>query len=114
MLLMLVFALSAVVFADETGNTDGEVTAAKISSQLCQFRALIVGILPTIVLITFLLAGLIYIAGQTFGAEMKSRAQNWAMSLIAGGIIGMTAVVVAPLLVDICWHGKGLYQKSMR
>jgi len=30
---------------------------------------------------------------------MKSRAQNWAMSLIAGGIIGMTVVVVAPLLV---------------
>jgi len=75
-------------------------TETAISNQLCNIKNLIVGIIPTIALIMFLLAGLVYAAGQTFGAEMKAKAQGWAMSLLVGGIVGIVIAVIAPLLVD--------------
>ena len=75
--------------------------ASNISNQLCNIRNLITGIIPTIALIMFLLAGLAYAAGQTFGAEMKAKAQGWAMSLLVGGIVGILIAVVAPFLVNV-------------
>ena len=92
--LVLVLAMSVAVFADATTVSSG------ISKQLCQLKQLILGIIPTIALIMFLLAGLVYAAGQTFGAEMKAKAQGWAMSLLVGGIVGIIIAVIAPLLVD--------------
>jgi len=94
--LFLVLALSTAVFA-----TTGTSIASGIAAQLCQIKSLIVGIIPTIALIMFLLAGLVYAAGQTFGAEMKAKAQGWAMSLLVGGIVGIIIAVLAPLLVNV-------------
>ncbi len=95
--LFAVVLLSGVTLA---AAAQGSAVASGITSQLCQIRNLIVGIIPTIALIMFLLAGLVYAAGQTFGAEMKAKAQGWAMSLLVGGIIGIVLAVVAPMLVD--------------
>jgi len=95
---------SGLTCAKDPTSTSGASTcvkvAAGISSQLCNIKNLIVGIIPTIALIMFLLAGLVYAAGQTFGAEMKAKAQGWAMSLLVGGIVGIVIAVIAPLLVD--------------
>jgi len=93
--LLAVVLLSGTVLA-----ISGSSVATGITRQLCNIKALIVGIIPTVALIMFLLAGLVYAAGQTFGAEMKAKAQGWAMSLLVGGIIGIVLAVIAPLLVD--------------
>ncbi|MCX6776868.1 MAG: hypothetical protein NTY73_02790 [Candidatus Micrarchaeota archaeon] len=75
--------------------------AQQIADGLCQFKILVIGILPTLALILFLFAGLAYAAGQAFGAETKAKAQGWAMSLLVGGIIGIILAVLAPILVNI-------------
>ena len=99
MSLAMLMLLSSAVLA-QTTRTGTEV-ASGIASSLCDLKGLIIGIIPTIALIMFLLAGLAYAAGQTFGAEMKAKAQGWAMSLLVGGMVGIVIAVVAPLLVDV-------------
>jgi len=93
--LALVAVMGSAVFA-----TNPSTVGTTIASQLCQLKALIVTILPTIALIMILIAGLAYAAGQAFGAETKAKAQGWAMSLLVGGIVGILLVVVAPVLID--------------
>ena len=75
--------------------------ASTIAAGLCNFKILVVGVLPALSLILFLFAGLAYAAGQAFGAEMRAKAQGWAMSLLVGGIIGIFLAVLAPILVTI-------------
>jgi len=75
--------------------------ATRIRDALCGFQTLVYTILPTLALIMFLFAGLAYAAGQVFGAEMRAKAQGWAMSLLVGGILGIFIAVLAPILVQI-------------
>jgi hypothetical protein len=81
--------------------------AESIRSALCGFQTLVYTILPTLALIMFLFAGLAYAAGQVFGAEMRAKAQGWAMSLLVGGIIGIFIAVLAPILVTIFTNMSG-------
>lgn len=81
--------------------------ASGLVGQLCQIKDIIKTILPTVALIMLLLAGLVYAAGQAFGAEMKAKAQGWAMALLVGAIIGLLLAVLAPSLVDI-FAGAGV------
>jgi len=85
----------APVFADTTSM------ASSIRTSLCDFQVLVYTILPTLALIMFLFAGLVYAAGQVFGAEMRAKAQGWSMSLLVGGIVGIFIAVLAPILVQI-------------
>jgi len=89
------------------GLVSASAYASNIAAGLCNFKILIIGVLPTLALILFLFAGLAYAAGQAFGAETKAKAQGWAMSLLVGGIIGVVLAVLAPLLVTI-FVGMGL------
>jgi uncharacterized protein YacL len=97
-LILVVLCLSMNVFAASATITS---MARTISKGLCGFQALVYGVLPTLALIMFLFAGLAYAAGQAFGAEMRAKAQGWAMSLLVGGIIGIFLAVLAPILVQI-------------
>ena len=75
--------------------------ASALAVQICTIRYLIYGLLPTVALVMFLLAGLVYAAGQAFGAETKAKAQGWAMSLLVGAIIGIVLVILAPALLSV-------------
>ncbi|MEM3555925.1 MAG: hypothetical protein QXF56_04375 [Candidatus Micrarchaeia archaeon] len=81
--------------------------ASTIRKALCDFQVLVYTVLPTLALIMFLFAGLAYAAGQVFGAEMRAKAQGWAMSLLVGGILGIFIAVLAPILVDIFTRMSG-------
>jgi hypothetical protein len=81
--------------------------ASSIRRALCDFQTLVYTVLPTLALIMFLFAGLAYAAGQVFGAEMRAKAQGWAMSLLVGGILGIFIAVLAPILVDIFTRMSG-------
>jgi len=48
----------------------------------------------------FVFAGLVYAVGQVFDVQTRQKAQNWAMAMIVGGIIGIIIVLIAPWLVD--------------
>ncbi|MCX6776867.1 MAG: hypothetical protein NTY73_02785 [Candidatus Micrarchaeota archaeon] len=97
--LLLLMCLMTPAFAGPSVSTTA--MAANIRVALCGFQVLVYTILPTLALIMFLFAGLAYAAGQVFGAEMRAKAQGWAMSLLVGGIIGIFIAVLAPILVGI-------------
>jgi len=98
-LLLILACLVTPVFASSSLSTTA--MASNIRVALCGFQTLVYTILPTLALIMFLFAGLAYAAGQVFGAEMRAKAQGWAMSLLVGGIIGIFIAVLAPILVRI-------------
>ena len=97
-LILLLTYLSTPVLAT-TLTTSGMANSIRVA--LCGFQTLVYTILPTLALIMFLFAGLAYAAGQVFGAEMRAKAQGWAMSLLVGGIVGIFIAVLAPILVQI-------------
>jgi len=79
--------------------------ASVIATQVCSIKYLVYGLLPTVAFILFLLSGLVYAAGQVFGAETKAKAQGWAVSLLVGGIIGIIITILAPAVVTIFTTG---------
>jgi hypothetical protein len=82
--------------------------ATALAAQICTIKYLIYGLLPTVALVMFLLGGLAYAAGQAFGAETKARAQNWAMALLVGGVIGIVLVILAPALLSVFVTGTAM------
>lgn len=91
--------LAVVLMSGLVAAATADETAGSITKQLCDIQKLITGVLPTLALIMFFLAAIAYAAGQVFGAEMKAKAQGWAMSLIVGGMIGIILAVIAPYIV---------------
>ena len=73
---------------------------SNVSSQLTQIIDLLRSVTPLLALGLFVLAGLVYAIGQVFDAPTRQKAQNWAMAIIIGTIIGVLIVVVAPFLVN--------------
>jgi hypothetical protein len=98
MRLKLLFAslLSAgLVFAQTTSGF-----ASGVNEQLVQLVEMLRSIVPVIALGLFVFAGLVYAVGQVFDVQTRQKAQNWAMAMIVGGIIGIIIVLIAPWLVD--------------
>ena len=82
--------------------------ATSLATAICTVKWLVYGLLPTIALVMFMLAGLAYAAGQAFGAETKARAQNWAMNLLVGGVVGIVLAIIAPAILNIFVTGSGM------
>jgi len=74
--------------------------ASNINTSLLDLVQLIKDIVPIVVLALFILAGLVYALGQVFDAATRQKAQNWAMAMIVGGVVGILIVIIAPFLVD--------------
>ncbi|MEW6329000.1 MAG: hypothetical protein AB1468_02675, partial [Candidatus Micrarchaeota archaeon] len=58
-------------------------------------------LVPVVALLMFLLAGLIYAAGQIFGSETRSRANVWSAAMLVGGVIGLVLAASAPYLLRV-------------
>jgi fucose 4-O-acetylase-like acetyltransferase len=99
--------LALLLFVDLAAATVTSIATA-LASAICTVKWLVYGLLPTIALVMFLLAGLAYAAGQAFGAETKARAQNWAMSLLVGGVVGIILAIIAPALLSMFVTGTGM------
>jgi len=88
-------ALASVAFAASTSSV-----ASTINQQLIDLVNMLRNIVPVISLGLFVFAGIIYAIGQVFDVQTRQKAQNWAMAMIVGGIIGIIIVIIAPWLVD--------------
>ncbi len=58
-------------------------------------------LVPVVALLMFILAGLVYAAGQIFGAETRSRANVWSAAMLVGGVIGLVIAASAPYLLRV-------------
>jgi hypothetical protein len=52
-------------------------------------------------LVAFLLAAIVYAAGQMASADQRARFHGWATSLLIGGITCGVIVVLAPFIIGL-------------
>jgi hypothetical protein len=57
-------------------------------------------IIPALMLVAFLLASVVYAAGQMASADQRARFHGWATSLLIGGITCGVMYVLAPWLIQ--------------
>lgn len=58
-------------------------------------------IIPPLSALMFIGSGVVYVAGQFTGAEMRARAVVWATSMLIGALIGLLIVTVVPPALSI-------------
>ncbi len=58
-------------------------------------------IIPALMLVAFILAALIYAAGQMASADQRARFHGWATNLLIGGLICGVVYVLAPWIVTV-------------
>ena len=73
----------------------------KITGALSLLGGFFCTIIPAIMLVCFILAALIYAAGQMASADQRARFHGWATSLLIGGLICGAVTVLAPWLVGL-------------
>lgn len=79
-------------FAASTGT---EYLEGALNKLCCDLQNLI----PVSAMLLVIAAGVIYSAGQMFGAETRARANVWATSCLTGAIIGIIISQVAPCVL---------------
>ncbi|MEW6328566.1 MAG: hypothetical protein AB1468_00465 [Candidatus Micrarchaeota archaeon] len=78
------------------------ITSAQgLAEQLGEICRTIVGIVPVVALLMFVMAGMVYAGGQIMGAETRSRANVWSTTMLVGGIIGLVLAASAPYFLTI-------------
>lgn len=83
------FALS-IIHAQSLGATD------YLTQSLSDLCGQIQNLIPVTAMLLVITAGVVYSAGQFFGAETRARANVWATSCLTGAIIGILIAVIAP------------------
>lgn len=91
--------LSAMSFTAAAASSFSDL-GIKFTDQLQSLVDVLRNIVPIVSLGLFIFAGLVYAIGQVFDAGTRQKAQNWAMAMITGGIIGFLLVIIAPWIVQ--------------
>jgi len=89
-LFSLLFAGS--ILAAAAGST-------QITDTLTSIYCLLYGLVPLMAFTLFVLAGAAYGAGNFFGADIRAKANSWAMSCITGGIIALLIILFSDILI---------------
>lgn len=95
-LCLLILALAAFCFAE-----GGLANVAVAVTDLCQQTK---SLIPIVVFLMVIIAGLVYVAGQVFGAEVRSRANVWASAMIIGAIICVLIIVILPNFLTMMYN----------
>jgi len=74
--------------------------STQITDTLTDIYCLLFGLVPLMAFTLFVLAGAAYGAGNFFGAEMRAKANSWAMSCITGGIIALLIILFSDILIS--------------
>jgi hypothetical protein len=78
-----------------------EDVGSRFSGMGCQIYNGLKSILPIIIVVVIIFAGVIYLVGQVFGTEAKSKAQSWAQNMIIGVLIAIIVVLAVPALINM-------------
>ncbi len=99
--ILTVFALSLASFSFAQMSN---VTIAL--TDLCVF---VYRLIPVIALLMLVSAGVVYAAGQIFGAETRSRTNVWATAMLTGSLIGILIITVAPYVLSQMYGTEGYF-----
>ena len=70
-----------------------------LTTTLCSIYKLLQGIVPIMAFTLFVLAGVAYGIGNFFGAEIRAKANSWAMSCITGAIISLVIIIFSNIII---------------
>ena len=73
--------------------TNGFTNLKFALSELCTNTK---SLIPVVVFLMIVAGGVVYAAGQVFGAEVRSRANVWATAMVIGSLICILLVTVVP------------------
>jgi len=79
-----------------------------LKTQLACFCGQLLSVLPVLVILVLVLAGVIYAAGQILGSETRARANVWATACLTGALFGILIVVIAPPFMNAIYEGVTL------
>ena len=71
-----------------------------LTTTLTSIYCLLFGLIPLMAFVLFMLAGAAYGIGNFFGAEVRAKANSWAMSCITGAIIALIIVLFSDILIN--------------
>ena len=71
-----------------------------LTTTLTSIYCLLYGIVPIMAFTLFILAGVAYGIGNFFGAEVRAKANTWAMSCITGAIIALLIILFSDILIS--------------
>ena len=72
----------------------------QISTAISNLTGFFCTIIPALMLVAFILAALIYAAGQMASADQRARFHGWATNLLIGGLICGVIYVLAPWIIE--------------
>jgi hypothetical protein len=98
--ILLAFSLMAgMLFAqDDSGQTTAQPTGGmnNVKVALSDLCIQVKSIIPVVLFLMIVVGGVVYSAGQVFGAEVRSRANVWATAMVIGAIICVLIITVLP------------------
>jgi hypothetical protein len=100
--LFVLLAVVAVGMAFATGNAPWDMLYA-----LYQIKYLFCTVLPLVMMVAFMLAALVYAAGQMASADQRARFHGWATSLIIGAVTAGVIYMIGPWLIGVLLPGEG-------
>ena len=86
--------------------------STQITDTLTDIYCLLKDLVPLMAFTLFVLAGAAYGAGNFFGAEIRAKANSWAMSCITGGIIALLIILFSDILISNLMPGFNRSQLS--
>jgi hypothetical protein len=93
--LICIFTLILAHFSFSTTGT--EYLQDALEGLCCDLQ----GLIPVTAMLLVIAAGVIYSAGQMFGAETRARANVWSTSCLTGAVIGIIISQVAPHILGL-------------
>jgi hypothetical protein len=94
------YAMIAIVLLG-MGFAFAQTQPTQIGTALDDIRIFFCAIMPALMLVAFLLAAIVYAAGQMASADQRARFHGWATSLLIGGITCGVIVVLAPFIIGL-------------
>jgi hypothetical protein len=73
--------------------------STSLTTTLCTIYKLLQSIIPIMAFTLMVLAGVAYGIGNFFGAELRAKANSWAMSCITGAIISIIIIIFSDILI---------------
>ncbi|MDE1798173.1 MAG: hypothetical protein KGH63_02095 [Candidatus Micrarchaeota archaeon] len=95
---ILIFAF--VLLAVSILHAQDSCATCYLEQSLSDLCGQIQDLIPVTAMLLVITAGVVYSAGQFFGAETRARANVWATSCLTGAIIGIIIAVVAPYILS--------------
>ena len=89
--------LATASFAASCPGATGQ--AGDLAQVLCDVYCTLDAIIPIMAFTLFVLAGVAYGIGNFFGAEIRAKANAWAMNCITGAIISLLIIIFSNMII---------------